>query len=71
MKTLVRTGLVALLLGTTGYAAFAGAVSGTMGRELPPIEWEQRMAPACLPYERLISFVEPIPEECRGWFPTE
>jgi hypothetical protein len=30
MKTLVKTGLVALLSGTTGYAAFAGTVSGTI-----------------------------------------
>ena len=30
MKTLVKTGLAALLLGTTGYAAFAGTVSGTI-----------------------------------------
>ena len=30
MKTLVTTGLAALLLGTTGYAAFAGTVSGTI-----------------------------------------
>jgi hypothetical protein len=30
MRTLVKTGLVALLLGTTGYAAFAGTVSGTI-----------------------------------------
>ena len=30
MKTLVKTGLATLLLGTTGYAAFAGTVSGTI-----------------------------------------
>ena len=30
MKTLVKTGLAALLLGTTGYAALAGTISGTI-----------------------------------------
>ena len=30
MKTLVKTGLAALLLGTTGYAALAGTITGTI-----------------------------------------